>query len=454
MAGFLEGLQNVLGAIPDAFRSVHLQDTMGPDWRQQLQQREFERQRAQQLAQQQDQTFQTQQDTALQQQLANAALGQPQGNDQGPLPEVNLESLIPAEVRDAQRRQRISMAARGLVASSKPVLQQQQAQARMAERQFQAQTAQDLADSRAADAQELAQLRERLARERTLSPADQARLDALASRQQAGFAFRAAHPSAAGGSNIQALPARTADQSPEDYLATLPSDTAQLVQAIAENRVDPSRIASLRGNQRQVLMQAVLQYRPDFQQSEYSQGQRARQEATSGQMSRNLTAINTARRHIETLQGAGEALPQHDYPLLNEAELAIQRATGSPAPTAWDTAASKVADEVTRAFIGTGQLAERNVAREVANLRAAASPAQRQAALDTLLQLLAGREAELQQTYERGNLPVSGLSSAIGGRQAPRNNGGGGDTATFQGHTYRLRPGADRRLRSSWELVQ
>src|SRR3972149_443066 len=111
---FFGGLQDALANTLGGFNRVRLMREMGPDYQEQLDQREFERQRSRQQAEQQDEQFAQQQDAAMQAQLADAITGQPQGNEQGPLPETNLESLIPAQVTGA-RRARLIAGARGQV---------------------------------------------------------------------------------------------------------------------------------------------------------------------------------------------------------------------------------------------------------------------------------------------------------------------------------------------------
>jgi len=197
MPGFFDGLQSVLGEIGSGFAAPRLSQQLGPDWRQQLDQREFERQRSRQQAQQQDEAFRQQQDEALSSQLANVSLGAPQGNDQGPLPEPNIEDLIGPEITDARRRQRIAGSVRGRVAQSRPMLQAQQAQARLTEREVAGQQASDLQSQRGEQAAQLIQMRNDLEQDRAMSPRDR---DMLKARLDQQIALIGARGASGGGS--------------------------------------------------------------------------------------------------------------------------------------------------------------------------------------------------------------------------------------------------------------
>lgn len=176
MPGFLDGLTNVLGTIGTGFATPRLQQQLGPDWRGQLEQREFERQRARTQAEQQDQAAQLAQENAIAEQLALVDAGAPQGNDQGPLPAPDIGSLIPREIEDARRRQRISGQVRGRSAQLRSSLEAQRGQNRLTERALQGDQANEQIDRRGEIAAEMARLQEELRRGRPISATDQARL--------------------------------------------------------------------------------------------------------------------------------------------------------------------------------------------------------------------------------------------------------------------------------------
>ena len=184
--GFLDSLQDVLAGGVGAFAIPRLQQTIGPDWQAQLDQREFERQRARELAQQQNETFQQQQEQAIETQLANAmSAPQPQGNEAGPLPETpesTYRDLIGPQV-DQARRERLFRSAQGRAAATRPALAAAQAQQRMAELQLRGEQQTEQIGARGDEAEQLMRLRSELEQDRTMSPRDRDMLKARIDQQ-------------------------------------------------------------------------------------------------------------------------------------------------------------------------------------------------------------------------------------------------------------------------------
>lgn len=421
MGGFLNGLANVLGEIGTAAASPRLTQQLGPDWRQQLDQREFERQRAQELARQQNEAFQTQQDTALENQLANVSLGAPQGNDQGPLPEPDLASMVPQEVQGA-RRQRILGSALGRVAQSRPVLQAQQAQARAVERELQGNQAEDQIRLRGEQARSLLELRNQLDQDRTMSPRDRDMLKARLDQQ------------------IALLGARGGGRGSRGTFRPLVNDRGEVIgQFNTAEGLTPDQIGQ------------GLRVSPMGAAQQESQVQSAAQLG-------EIDALNQLYR------------PDWVGPVAALQYTAQERIPGVPQPeperAAFASAVANLQNSGIKAITGA-QMSEYEVPRLMRELpQMSDKPNVFEAKLrlmnarfQVLADVRAGRISRDEGIRQINSMSLSGGMPRSTPRAAPAPTNtppqaAGGDTATFQGRTYRLRPGADRRLRSSWEPVQ
>ena len=217
----------------------------------------------------------------------------------------------------------------------------------------------------------------------------------------------------------------------EEFLKTLPPNVQQTVKKVANYEVDLAKVASLRGgkgqSERSRLIAMVAQYDPSYDMTQFAARNKLRSEFTSGTAAKNLVALNTAERHIQTLERLEKELPQSDIQLINKLQGEAMSAFGSPAITNWDNAAQKVADEVNRAFVGAGSQAQEGIKRELQALKASQSPAQRQQAIATIREMLGGRREELKGQYERGmgkplDLGFSITSGPAGNETAPSSN--------------------------------
>jgi hypothetical protein len=122
---------------------------------------------------------------------------------------------------------------------------------------------------------------------------------------------------------------------------------------------------------------------------------------SSGMSARRVTANNTAINHLETLDKLATDLNNSDVRIVNAAGNAFARATGSPAPTNFDSAKQLVAAEVIKAVVQNGGgVTERQEAAD--NIKSAGSPAQLKEIIKTYRELLGGQLSSLEQQYETG----------------------------------------------------
>ena len=120
---------------------------------------------------------------------------------------------------------------------------------------------------------------------------------------------------------------------------------------------------------------------------------------SSGMSARRVTANNTAINHLETLDKLASDLNNSDTRIVNAAGNAFARATGSAAPTNFDSAKQLVAAEVIKAVVQNGGgVTERQEAAD--NIKSANSPEQLRGIIKTYRELLGGQLTSLAQQYE------------------------------------------------------
>ncbi len=212
-----------------------------------------------------------------------------------------------------------------------------------------------------------------------------------------------------GGGGTTAGTITTLEQVPAEHRAT--------VKAMLEYRETPQSI--IRGSSRQSdqlrnqLIGWAHNIDPTYDFTQAPARQQVRKEFQSGASAKNLTALNTAEQHIATLEKAAKDLPRHGgMPFatgVNAVQNWLSETSGKPAVTNFNTVRTKVADEVSKAFVGAGAIAEQNIKRELDNLSPNMSEAQYKGTIENLRTLLQGRRNELRASYERG-MGGSGLT--------------------------------------------
>lgn len=157
--------------------------------------------------------------------------------------------------------------------------------------------------------------------------------------------------------------------------------------------------------------------------------QTAEQKAfTSGSQGQQLTAIGTARNHMQTFKDTADALDNGNFLKANQIGNYLGMQFGSDKATNFNIARSAFAGEVGKAFAGA------NVGVEdrrdlIDKISAASSPAQLKGYADTADALLAGKQKSLKESYQQG-------------MQGKPNFGTSGQTATGpNGHKIVVRNG-------------
>lgn len=248
----------------------------------------------------------------------------------------------------------------------------------------------------------------------TATPTENARIAEIGARKSVSDAKAAAggfRPSAGGagvgfGVNQDAgLPAG-AIKTGNDYLSSLPQQTAAQVKALAEGRMQFPSGTALKSPYWQGMLSAVSQYDPSFDAVNYNARSNTRKGFTSGKEAQTVNALNTVAEHLGTLSDNAVAL--HNFSSFgaftktaNRLKNSYLEASGDPRIARFNTSKKAVADEVAKVWRASGG-SEKDIQENLKNLDGAQSPEQLNAAIGTLTNLIYGKIAALQDQYTTG----------------------------------------------------
>lgn len=188
----------------------------------------------------------------------------------------------------------------------------------------------------------------------------------------------------------------------QDYLATLDPGMAREVKSIAEGSI-PITGRSLQ--KLQPLLQAVTQYDPTFNASDYNARAKTRQSFTSGQDAANITALNTAMSHAQSLKDAYDKLGNTNYSWLNTAKNATEAALGDTSKqtqlASVGAKAHALSEELAKVFRSSG-MAESDVKAWESKIDTSATPATSNELISSAMDLMNGRLDALGQKYNQG----------------------------------------------------
>lgn len=196
-------------------------------------------------------------------------------------------------------------------------------------------------------------------------------------------------------------PTGPADLHGDEYLKALPASRAALVRGYAEGRVPFPGSFSLRSPYWQKMVADITQFDPTFDAVNYNARSTTRKDFTAGKSAQNITSIDTAIGHLGTLAKAADGLENRWSPTWNTVANFLESETGDPRVVRFNTAKQAVADELTRAFRGTGGNVS-DIKDWEKNLNSSNSPEQLHAAVAQAVELLASRINAIGEQYRRG----------------------------------------------------
>lgn len=174
-----------------------------------------------------------------------------------------------------------------------------------------------------------------------------------------------------------------------------------LIAKIANYQIDPTKLASLKNNERERLIGLASQFDPSYDSSQFPVKQKIREDFTSGKSSQNIRSLNTAVSHLAALADAGGALDNTNFTPYNQIKNTISQTTGKPQVTRFNDSLNAVAGEMATVFKGTSGTDE-EIKSWKDQMGSAQSPAQIQAGINQMIELMSGRLQALESQYQTG----------------------------------------------------
>jgi hypothetical protein len=184
----------------------------------------------------------------------------------------------------------------------------------------------------------------------------------------------------------------------DEFLKSLPPGVANQVRAIANYRQAPPGNRTSKAGL--ALMNAVNQFNPSYDASQYGMKTKARNDFATGKNGNTVRSLNVAVQHLDQLGQLSQALGNNDLKGANYLAQMWAAQTGTAAPTNFDAAKQLVADEIVKAVVGAGGgVSDREEAAK--NISRANSPQQLAGVIKTYKGLLSGQLVGLKKQYEK-----------------------------------------------------
>ena len=184
----------------------------------------------------------------------------------------------------------------------------------------------------------------------------------------------------------------------DTMLAALPYNVASQVAAITDHRAAPPGRNTTRGDS---LMQLVNMVDPTYDATQFKTKQGIETAFTSGRLGNTLRSLNVVQDHLDVFKDTAKNLGNDSIQFTNAMGNQIARWTGKPAPTDFGAVRNVVADELTKAILGTaGALGDRTEMRK--EVGEANSPEQLAGVVNKWQKLIAGQVKGLQDQYKSG----------------------------------------------------
>jgi len=199
-----------------------------------------------------------------------------------------------------------------------------------------------------------------------------------------------------------AVPLRTAiaqGVKGNDLFASMPAPLAAQIAAIVDHRAAPPARGSARADQ---MMQLIQMVDPTYDALAYGTKKGIETAFTSGRAGTTLKSLNVVQDHLSTFKEVADALKNDPVQFVNAIKNKMATWGGAAAPTNFEAVKTVLADELTKAILGTaGALGDRQ-AMQVA-INSANSPEQLAGAVETWQKLIAGQVKGMEDQYKSGH---------------------------------------------------
>lgn len=205
-----------------------------------------------------------------------------------------------------------------------------------------------------------------------------------------------------------------------------------MIDMVGTNRIDlATALQRVPPAQKDLFLRNLAQAYPEFNQGTFGVAKKEQTAFTSGSQGQQLTAIGTARNHMQTFKDTADALDNGNFLKANQVGNYLGMQFGSDKATNFNIARSAFAGEVGKAFAGAN-VGVQDRQELIDKINAASSPAQLKGYADTADALLAGKQKSLKESYQQG---IKGQPNFGGGNQPAQHVAGGKAQGLTEGQT-------------------
>lgn len=190
--------------------------------------------------------------------------------------------------------------------------------------------------------------------------------------------------------------------------------TSQLAKDIADYKVPLTTALSNRIPlpARDAILAEVNRLNPDFNASNFAIKQRTENDAITGKIGTQRSALNTMMGHLSILDQAADALNNSDFPALNRIANYLGVQVGGTAKTTYETIVHRLGPEVTRAYVaGGGSVGERGT--NESDFSPSLAPGQLKANVGVSAQLAGSLVDALENRYKGGTFGRGNLQTLL-----------------------------------------
>lgn len=242
----------------------------------------------------------------------------------------------------------------------------------------------------------------------------------------------------------------------ESVLEGAPPGTAEMIRAVADYELDPTKIASLRSGERERLIRMVREYDPTYNMLDFPARNRSVLAFAAGAPLGNMVrSFDVGIAHLGTLDEMITALGNRDMKLWNKAANAFQEQFGYTAPGNFDAVRDIVGSEIAKAVVGSqNALGDREEAKT--NFDRSKTDGQLHDLVRTYKTMMTGQLRGLKKQYEDGTkrhdfesrLMDETQRELLGSEPIPSAE------ARVVGRTYQTPKGPAKWMGTGWQLVQ
>ncbi len=175
---------------------------------------------------------------------------------------------------------------------------------------------------------------------------------------------------------------------------------ASVVKQLTDYRIPLPSGMALRTPYWQRVLELAAAYDPTFDATQYGVRLAARKDFTQGKAAKNILSLNTAIRHLETLQKASDGLQNRGLTPWNSVVNTVQSKAGASRVVRFVTAANAVENELAALFKGTGAT-DQEIKAWRGSFNENMSPEQLRVSITQAVELMGGRLAALQGQYQQ-----------------------------------------------------